>query len=63
MPTRDENRRVKSCTDMYPFLYLTQPFLYLQKKYGNGTETGEGLFRLFLRDPIFIQIEPIFFRI
>jgi hypothetical protein len=30
------------------------------EKNGNGTETGEGLFRPFLRDPVFIRIEPVF---
>jgi hypothetical protein len=30
------------------------------EKYGNMTETGEGLFGPFLRDPVFIQIEPVF---
>jgi hypothetical protein len=30
------------------------------EKYGNGTETGEGLFRPFLRDPVFFRIEPVF---
>jgi hypothetical protein len=32
----------------------------LTEKYGNGTETGEGLFRPFLWDPVFIRIEPVF---
>jgi hypothetical protein len=30
------------------------------KKYGNGTKTGHGLFHPFLRDLVFILIEPVF---
>jgi hypothetical protein len=30
------------------------------EKYGNGTKTGHGLFHPFLRDLVFILIEPVF---
>jgi hypothetical protein len=43
-----------------PFSIFDPTVSVLTEKYGNGTEKGEGLFRLFLRDPIFIRIEPVF---
>jgi hypothetical protein len=54
-----QNGQIKSRPDLYRFLYLIRPFLYI-KKYENGTETEESLFRPFLRDPVFIRIEPVF---
>jgi hypothetical protein len=42
------------------FSTFDQTIFLFTKKYGNETETGEGLFRLFLRDPVFIRIEPVF---
>jgi hypothetical protein len=33
------------------------------KKYGNETETGDDLFRPFLRDPVFFGLNPYLFRI
>jgi hypothetical protein len=56
---RVENGWKKSRPDPYRFLHLTRPF-HIYEKYGNRTKTGEGLFRLFLRDPVFFRIEPVF---
>jgi hypothetical protein len=59
---RVENGREKFRPDPYRFLHLTRLFPYLWKNMETGrrTETEESLFRPFLRDSVFIRIEPVF---
>jgi hypothetical protein len=54
-----ENGRKKSHPDPYRFLHLIRPFSVFTEKYENGMQTGDDLFRPFLRDPFF-WIEPVF---
>jgi hypothetical protein len=43
-----------------PFSTFDPTVSIFTEKYGNETETGEGLFHPFLQDPVFIRIEPVF---
>jgi hypothetical protein len=43
-----------------PFSTFDPTVFVFTEKYGNETETGEDLFRLFLRDTVFSRIEPVF---
>jgi hypothetical protein len=48
---------------LVPFSSFDPTVFVFTEKYGNGTETGEGLFRPFLRDPVFSGLNPYLFRI
>jgi hypothetical protein len=71
LPTRVENRRVKSCPDPLYFPHLTRPFSFFRKNpgagrvtgrtaAGSGPETGKAASRSDSRDPVFGRDGPGF---
>ena len=56
---KDENGQKKFRSVLPVFLYLSRPFPYLRKNTEMGREAGEGVFRPYLRDPVFSRDNPV----